>query len=1039
MSTDDPAIVARWVSDPAATGLGRLPMAPALVPYDDVAAALAGGPSPWVRSLDGTWQFRLRPSPSAVSSEDVGADVRGDSWVEQVDQVVPGTWVSLDRPDRKRERSERGEPGRGAGTPIYLNVRMPFAGQAPHVPADNPTGVYRRRFTIPSTWRRRRTLLRIGAANSMAMVWVNGRFVGLGTDSHLASTFDVTGFVGRGASTVVIVVPRWSSATWVEDQDQWWIPGLHRSVELVSVPVVAIGDAATVPGLDVDGATGVLDIDVGVDVPAAQPSPTLTVEVSVFDRRRRRGRPLASSGPVEVPRWAPGNAAEEHALAYMWPGHRVIRTLRVPGIEAWNHEAPQRYRIVICLRDEHGAVLDVRARWIGFRRVAVADRALLINGVAVLINGVNHHDVHPDRGPATRSGDTRHDLELMKQHHVNAVRTAHYPKDESFYDLCDELGLYVIDEADVESHGRWRATSEDPAYATTFLQRGMRMVLRDRSHPCVIAWSLGNESGDGAAHDAMAAWIRRVDPSRPLHYEGGFALDLDAANPASDLVCPMYASVERITRWSADGADRRPLVLCEYAHAMGQAGGLADYWDAFGRVEGLQGGFVWEWADHALRRVEADGSTWWAYGGDYGELEHDANFVCDGLVSADRQPHPLLAELAALTQPMAVELDGPAQLRLTNRRWFQPLNDVEARWEVTVDGRGVARGTLEVPGVGPRSSVNVAVPEAARKVIDAGRVMLVVRFMPRRRSRPAWTPRGWRLATCAVDLGGSPVAGRRQVSRRQMIDVGVDGSEGGVGNRGIVIGDVAIGWPPLTLWRAPTDNDDPPGEWREMTPIARWRADGLDRLTVIDVDQRQRGRSLIRVVRMQTATGRTIEHRRRIERLAGTLVVVETVDLDRALGDLPRVGVSFALPAEFARCEWLGAGPGDSYPDRRAASRFGRWALDVGDQHVPFVRPQEYGLHLDTQWFELSSPTMSVRVEGDRPLAFSALPHSQEQLAAASHAHLLPPSTGTHVHVDVAHRGLGSAACGPDTHPRFLVPGGVYRFTWTLSATAPQP
>ena len=307
-----------------------------------------------------------------------------------------------------------------------------------------------------------------------------------------------------------------------------------------------------------------------------------------------------------MPRWAPRDAGDEHAIAYTWPGHRVLDRLRVPGIEAWNHETPA------ALPGRHRPARRRRRRCStcglagsGSGASSWPTAPCSINGVPVVINGVNHHDIHPDRGPATTVEDTRRDLELMKRHHVNAVRTSHYPKDESFYDLCDELGLYVIDEADIETHGRWRATSDDPAYAAAFLERGMRMVLRDRSHPCVIAWSLGNESGYGPSHDAMAAWIRRVDPSRPLHYEGGFSRDLDAASPVSDIVCPMYASVERIVQWSADGRDRRPLILCEYNHAMGQAGGLADYWAVFGEVEGLQGGFVWEWADHGLRRREA--------------------------------------------------------------------------------------------------------------------------------------------------------------------------------------------------------------------------------------------------------------------------------------------------------------------------------------------------------------------------------------------------------------------------------------------------
>ena len=441
----------------------------------------------------------------------------------------------------------------------------------------------------------------------------------------------------------------------------------------------------------------------------------------------------------------------------------------MPGIEAWNHEHPRRYRVAIILRDGDGAVLDVRSRWVGFRRVELADRALLVNGVPVVINGVNHHDIHPDRGPATTVEDTRRDLELMKRHHVNAVRTSHYPKDESFYDLCDELGLYVVDEADIETHGRWRATSDDPAYAAAFLERGMRMVLRDRSHPCVVAWSLGNESGYGPSHDAMAAWIRRVDPSRPLHYEGGFSRDLDAASPVSDIVCPMYASVERIVQWSADGRDRRPLILCEYNHAMGQAGGIGDYWSVFGEVEGLQGGFVWEWADHGLRRHEPDGTAWIAYGGDFGEADHDGNFVCDGLVSADREPHPLLDELAALTQPVTVEHLGGSRLRLYNRRWFNGLDDLDARWLMTIDGRRIGRGRLELPPVGPRSSVDVELRAAAFDSTP-GRRVLQLTFKPRPAERPAWADGRWAAALVDIELGGAPnvraSSSRRRRSRR---------------------------------------------------------------------------------------------------------------------------------------------------------------------------------------------------------------------------------------------------------------------------------
>ena len=985
--------VSRW-SSPSLTGVGRLAMAPALAPYDDVDSAERGDPSPWVRSLDGTWRVRLFAGPDDVDEDAVRGE--GDGWA---DIEVPGTWVLQDA-------------GRDHGAPIYLNIRMPFDGQAPDVPGDNPTAVYRRTYRLPAAWRRRRTHLRLDAADSMGVVWVNGNFVGAGTDSKLASTYDVTDALRAGTNDVTIAVPRWSAATWLEDQDQWWLPGLHRSVELVSVPQVSLADVALVPGLAPDGVTGLLDIDVTVDGDAAA-----SVEVTVRTVAGRN-RLVHASGPMPVPRWGPAGPFEEHRDAYVWPGPRVLTRLTIPSIAAWNHETPILYRATVVLRDAGGDVLDVRTRLVGFRRVEIADGQLLVNGVPVVVNGVNRHEAHPDLGRTVTVADTRRDLELMKQHHVNAVRTSHYPDDESFYDLCDELGLYVIDEANIETHGRWRATAEDPAYAGAFLERAIRMVRRDRSHPCVIAWSLGNEAGYGPSHDAMAGWIRRTDPSRPLHYEGGFSRDLDAANPASDVVCPMYASVERIVAWSRAGRDRRrPLILCEYAHAMGQCGGLADYWAVFGVERGLQGGFVWEWCDHALRRREPDGSTWLAYGGDFGEVEHDANFVCDGLVSADRVPHPMLEELAALTQPVAVELAGDGAIRVANRRWFTGLDDLEASWTAEVDGVRTAAGPLKLPTVPPRSAVVIDLPAAAAAT-------LTITFRPRRHRRPPWAAPDWVAATCQVALPAAerPVAAHRQA--RATVETG---------ERGITVGDALVGWPELSLWRPPTDNDEPPGAWRPVpSPASRWRAWGLDHLAPTDTTVRRRGDTWRRVVAHRTATGEAIEHRQTLRVEDGAVVVDEVVRVDRSLRDLPRVGVRFALPAGFEELSWLGLGPGTSYPDRRAAVRFGRWMSTVTDQSLPFVVPQEHGLHLDTEWFELSRGELAVRIAGDRPLAFSALHHSCEDLTEATHAHLLAARPETFVHLDVAHRGLGTFACGPDTHDRFKLHGATYRFRWTI-------
>ncbi len=658
----------------------------------------------------------------------------------------------------------------------------------------------------------------------------------------------------------------------------------------------------------------------------------------------------------------------------------------------------------------------------------MAENELRINGRPVTIVGVNLHEHSPDTGRVLSDDEWRRDLELMKQHHVNAVRAAHYPHDERFYELCDELGLYVIDEANVESHARQASLCHDPRYHAAIVERVSRMVLRDRNHACVVAWSLGNESGSGAAHEAAAAWVRAVD-DRPLHYEGGLMHDLYAESPITDIVCPMYTAIADIVAWAESGRDRRrPLILCEYSHAMGNScGSLADYFAAFEAHHGLQGGFVWEWVDHGIRvrSMQDTDRSWFAYGGEHGERVDEGNFCCDGLVSPDREPHPALAELAALAQPVRVSAASGRRVRVENRRWFTTLDDLRCRWTLDVDGKTVERGELELPSIEPRASALVAVDHGK---VPRGEAFLTFRFTPRR--RPVWAPRGWEVAWSQLEVGRQPAA---RAVRRGVLSVA---------DVGLVTGETLIAWPEASVVRAVTDNDGPSVGWQRHFGVAgRWERWGLFELeaepSAVRVRRDGDGHVATRHVRWHPPSdGPVIVHRQRVEVRDGVAAFSERVDVPSRYADLGRVGVRLAVPGGYDRLEWYGLGPHETYPDRRRAA-VGRWRSSVGDQYVPYVVPQEHGHHHETRWFELSSDRSDVRlrVDAERPFGFSALHHSLEDLLAARHTVDLPERDETFVHLDAAHRGLGTASCGPDTLPHYRIAPGRHEWRWQMGAS----
>ena len=946
---------------------------------------LAPGPARERVGLDGTWQFRRYPSPDAVPAAAVAATPPGGRWRRI---TVPGNWtVDAAFPDGDIP------PDR----PHYTNIQMPFEGPPPHLPDENPTGVYRRTFRAPARWRGRRIVLHVGGAESAHTVWVNGTCCGYGTDSRLPSEYDITDAIQPGDNQLALVVSRFSAHTYLEDQDQWWMAGLHRSVYVEARRGAHLADLECDAGLEPDGA-GTLRVRTTVEW-AQRPAAGHSVRVTVIDPD---DRVVARGAATAVPHRAD--------RPYVFTGHTAEHRLQVRRVRPWSAESPTRYRVDVELLDAQGAVLDRTHQLVGFRTVEVRDRQLLVNGQPVWIFGVNRHDHHPDRGKAVTVDDMRADLLTMRRHNITAVRTSHYPNDSAFYDLCDELGMYVIDEANIECHAYNTSLCDDPRYLAAWVARGSRMVQRDRNHPSIILWSLGNESGYGANHDALAGWIRRADPTRPLHYEGAVFHDGWAHGGllASDIVCPMYATPDAIRVHGESGAGTRPLILCEYSHAMGNSNGsLADYWKVITTTPGLQGGFIWEWKDHGITQRQRGGRTRLAHGGQFGDTPHDGNFVADGLVASDGTPHPAMGEVAWVYRPVTVEWRRK-KLRVTNRRSFTDLSDLTATWWLLVDGERRAEGSLPTARIAPHSTIDLPLPAGAQRALRRfdGEAFLTVEFA--QRDSTPWAAAGHVVATDQVVLRSAPLRPAEPAAP--------------TGRRPATVASLIEHDPTLSIWRAPVDNDG----FKLMPELAerigvgglalmRWQRAGVDRRTADEL----------------------VDHRvERIEHFGGAVVDFHhVVRVPDELADLPRVGVAFSLPATFDHMRWYGRGPGENYPDRAAAAHLGVW--DAPLDEPPYLIPQEFGLRTDCRWFELidrsTRRVLRIDVLGRSPLHMSATRYGAHTLYRTPHQSDLEPDDRVEVHIDIAHRGLGTASCGPDVRPEYRLAAGTFRFAYRLS------
>ena len=1050
-------------TSPEHLGSRRLPARATFFHFADAQQALKVSKefSPFYMTLDGLWKFRYTTDPESLTFE-----APEEAWCEA---QVPDSWAM-----------------RGFDHPHYTNVVMPFQACPPAVPAENPTGVYQRTFEIPASWQERRTVIHFEGAESYFVLFLNGVRVGDSKDSRGACEFDITSYLKAGENTITVVVIKWSDATYIEDQDHWYLPGLSRSVYLYSTNYNFVGDVFAKTTLDADLKTGLLDLEIFCGFPGVIPE-EFSVNASLFapDGSCVWQEEVIQSGPM-------GMFSNSHDPSRV---RRLIQS-KLPEVKKWSAETPNLYTLCVELKDGAGNLSDAVALRVGFRRFEVRKRDFLVNGKRVQINGVNRHEHHPDFGKAVPYETLRQDIITMKRFNVNAVRTSHYPAAPELYDLCDEFGLYVIDEANLEHHAYYDDFCRDPRWTAIFSDRAVRMFERDKNHACIYAWSLGNESGAGPNHGAMAGFLRFRDSSRLIHYEGCLRRGQDRdwwenipSRLLTDFVSPMYAAIEVLERWSQLNHDDRPFILCEYSHAMGNSNGsLADYFDAFEKLPGVQGGFIWEWLDHGITKTFPDGKKYWCYGGDFGDAPNDANFCTDGIVWPDRKPHPALYEFKYLARPVKVrKMDEQGNIEVQNCRCFKTLDDLQLNWTLCVDGVEVRSGVESMPVILPsqrgltdtaadRQEFNVPeginsrwrtkLPLEVPAVFPGQKCTVKVSFT--QKEDTLWAEKGFEVAWDSFEIkpalfksapqeapapcACSSLPGSAELATGDLVASFNDGGLFSLKHKGVELLQQGFSF---NLWRAATDNDGiilktdlnyrpyrgstGTNRSRKAGQLWKWIEKGFDEVEVVTDQFRVKNDcvELHCIVRAPGVVQEELEFFQSFRALPnGSIEALFEYQVPAEFERLPRLGVTLELPRSMNHVEYLGLGPHENYCDRKACTVYGKYRTTAEDMFVPYIMPQENGSRCGVEYasFRQGSEGAGLLIAAPGTMEFSALRYSVDQLWRKLHNGELEEENGVFVNCDCRLRGLGTATCGPDVRAEYEINPGRYRFALRLAA-----
>jgi beta-galactosidase len=1021
--------------NPELTGLNTVNPHATMISYADEQSALAAikGNSPAYISLDGIWKFHFSPKP----------DVR-PYWFFKDDYDIRD-WDNTDVPSNWQMK--------GYDPPIYSNIPYPFKKDPPRIPHDaNPVGSYKRSFRIPDGWKEKEIFLHFGAVSSFFYVWVNEQLVGFSKDSKTPAEFDITKYIRKGSNSLSVEVYRWSDGSYLEDQDFWRMSGIQRSVFLHARPKTFINDFFVKGNLTNNYKDGRLEGEVLIKS-VNENKNTYLLEASLYDGNRKISGELYTVSLTE-------NAGN------------ILFAKNFPEIKKWSAETPNLYTLVLSLKEKNGTLLECVSTRIGFRSVEIVNSQLRVNGVALYLKGTNMHEHNDVTGHVVDEATVLKDIRVMKSFNINAMRTSHYPQQEFWYEMCDKYGLYLVDEADIESHGMGYdkdvTLADKPEWTAAHLDRMKRMVERDKNHPSVIIWSMGNEAGDGNNFLKGYKWIKSRDNTRPVQYERA-EKSTNTTERHTDIYCPMYAKIEEIEAYAKDPKSDRPLIMCEYAHAMGNStGNLQDYWDVIEKYPKLQGAFVWDWVDQGLLKTSETGEKYWAYGGDFGEegITSDGNFNINGLVWPDRTPHPGLYEVKKVYQYIGfypVNLEK-GLIRIKNKYDFTNLSAFNFDWEIISDGGPIQSGKLTIPSLEPKQETEVTLP--LKKIDPAPGTEYFLNIKVTRTDEWNSVPEDHVYATAQFKL---PVEGKSATVKADPLAIlqtkSADKKLTVSGTSMVLVFNLENGTlesflykgkelikkaPEPDFWRPLTDNDYGHNMDRQL---GVWKKAGERCIvTKADIRQPEPGKTEISFnYKIMGSENNEIAKYSTVYTVFGTADVIVKNTFAKAsakIPEIPRMGMQLQLPAEYSNLKWFGRGPQENYSDRWTAADVGLYESTVTDQYVPYIRPQENGYKTDTRWLTLTDDSGSgVLVSGYPVFCFEALHNIHDDFespgklsvyrkdakSANTHTINVKPRDLVNLNIDLNQMGVGGDnSWGDETHPQYRLLANKYEYSFRI-------